>query len=253
MPIASVKNLSKVYGMPNSDVRVQALRGISIDFEEAETVAIIGQSGSGKSTLMNLLGCLDRPTTGEYWLGELNVARLSDDELSDARGRRIGFVFQSFNLINQLTIEENLEVPLFYQGWPASKRKPKAQEIATMVGLADRIHHRPNQLSGGQQQRAASARALINDPLIILADEPTGNLDTATTEEILAIFEELHSRGRTILMVTHEMEVAERCSRIITLRDGEIISDERTKDRGSTSADQAPVGVPAASPRSQAT
>ncbi|MGB0715197.1 MAG: ABC transporter ATP-binding protein [Phycisphaerae bacterium] len=227
MAIASVKNLSKVYGKPGSDVRVHALRGVSIDFEEAETVAIIGQSGSGKSTLMNLLGCLDRPTTGEYWLGDTDVARLSDDELSDARGQRIGFVFQSFNLINQLTIEENLEVPLFYQGMPASQRKAKARDLAELVGLGDRMLHRPNQLSGGQQQRAAIARALINDPLIVLADEPTGNLDTATTEEILAIFENLHTRGRTILMVTHEMDVAERCDRIITLRDGAIISDTR--------------------------
>ncbi len=227
--IASVKKLTKVYGEPGSDVRVHALRGVDIDFVEGESVAICGHSGSGKSTFMNLIGCLDRPTSGRYILGEQDVSLLDDDELSDIRGQSIGFIFQSFNLIQQLTVLENLEVPLFYQGCPPHVRRAKASKLIEMVGLTDRGHHRPSELSGGQQQRAAIARALINDPLIILADEPTGNLDTATGQVILDIFADVRKAGRTILMVTHEPEVAATCDRIIWMRDGKVISDERTK------------------------
>ncbi len=179
---------------------------------------------------MNLIGCLDRPTSGRYLLGDVDVSQLDDDELSDIRGRQIGFVFQNFNLIAQLNILENLEVPLFYQGCPPRERHRRASELADLVGLSDRAYHRPNELSGGQQQRAAIARALINDPLIILADEPTGNLDSATTSEILAIFDELRQRRKTVILVTHEPDVAARCNRMITLRDGVIIEDARNKD-----------------------
>lgn len=231
MAIASIHELTKTYAKPGSPVHVQALRGINIEFAEGESVAICGQSGSGKSTLMNLLGCLDRPTSGSYMLGGLDVSQLNDDELSDIRGRRIGFVFQSFNLIPQLTVLENLEVPLFYQGCPARVRRDKAAELAELVGLGDRGHHRPTELSGGQQQRAAIARSLINDPLILLADEPTGNLDTATGETILGIFDKLRDQGKTILIVTHEPDVAARCDRMITLRDGMVIDDVHNSRR----------------------
>jgi len=228
VPIAALRQLTKIYGDPDSRVRVHALRGLDIDFEEAESVAICGQSGSGKSTLMNLLGCLDRPTGGQYRLGDVDVADLNDDQLSDIRGRRIGFIFQNFNLIPQLTILENLEVPLFYQGCPQKERQDKASVLVELVGLSDRAAHRPSELSGGQQQRVAIARALINDPLLILADEPTGNLDTATGAMILRIFDDLRERGKTIIVVTHEQDVAEHCERIITLRDGQILTDART-------------------------
>ncbi len=225
MVIASVHELTKTYAKPGSAVHVHALRGIDIEFTEGEWVAICGQSGSGKSTLMNLIGCLDRPTSGQYLLGGLDVSQLDDDELSDIRGRRIGFVFQSFNLIAQLTVLENLEVPLFYQGCSAKVRREKAVELAALVGLDDRGHHRPAELSGGEQQRAAIARSMINDPLILLADEPTGNLDSATGEAILAVFDHLRDQGKTILIVTHEPDVAARCDRTITLRDGAVIDD----------------------------
>ncbi len=227
MAIASIHELTKTYAKAGSAVNVKALRGVSIEFAEGESVAICGQSGSGKSTLMNLIGCLDRPTSGTYLLGGQDVSQMNDDDLSDIRGRRIGFVFQSFNLIPQLTVLENLEVPLFYQGCPVRVRREKSQELAALVGLGDRGHHRPTELSGGQQQRAAIARSLINDPLILLADEPTGNLDTATGETILGIFDKLREQGKTILMVTHEPDVAARCDRMITLRDGVIIDDIR--------------------------
>lgn len=224
--IASLQNLTKTYGKAGTDVCVDALRGIDIDFAEGQCVAICGQSGSGKSTMLNLLGCLDRPTSGVYLLGGVDVGSLDDDALSDIRGRSIGFVFQTFNLIAQLTVLENLEVPLFYQGCPAAVRREKALQLADLVGLADRAAHRPNELSGGQQQRVAIARSLINDPLLILADEPTGNLDTASGEMILKVFDDLRDRGKTIIIVTHEPNVANRCERTITLRDGRVVSDE---------------------------
>ncbi len=230
MAIALVQDLWKTYGKPGTDVRVDALCGVDIEFIEGELVAIVGQSGSGKSTLMNLLGCLDRPTAGRYFLGDVDVSRLDDDQLSDIRSQRIGFVFQNFNLIPQLTVLENLEVPLFYQGAPARARRETAARMAELVGLTPRASHRPTELSGGEQQRAAIARALVNDPLIILADEPTGNLDSATGENILEIFERLHEQGKTIIMVTHEQSIADRCDRIITLRDGQVQSEVRNGD-----------------------
>jgi putative ABC transport system ATP-binding protein len=229
--IASLRRLTKMYGRPGTGVYVEALASIDLELIEGESVAVCGASGSGKSTLMNILGCLDRPTSGQYFLGDIDVAGLNDDELSDIRGRRIGFVFQNFNLIPQLTVLENLEVPMFYQGVPARVRREHALRAIEIVGLADRGHHRPTELSGGQQQRAAIARSLINDPLLILADEPTGNLDTATGERILAVFDDLTAQGKTIIMVTHETSVSRRCQRIVTLRDGRVIEDERTGSR----------------------
>ncbi|MCP4589596.1 MAG: ABC transporter ATP-binding protein [bacterium] len=223
--VARIEELVKVYGQPGQGVLVHALRGISFNFIAGESVAICGASGSGKSTLLNLLGCLDRPTSGRYLLGDVDVAQLDDEALSEIRGRSVGFVFQNFNLIQQLNVRENLEVPLFYQGVPAGERHDRAEQMAALVGLDDRTHHRPMELSGGQQQRVAIARALINDPLIVLADEPTGNLDSATGEMILGVFDRLHDQGRTIIMVTHEPDVAGRCDRIITLRDGLVIGD----------------------------
>ena len=227
MTIASVHELTKIYGKRGSTLRVEALRTVSIDFQKGESLAICGQSGSGKSTLMHLLGCLDRPTAGRYVLGGVDVAALDDDALADIRGRYIGFVFQSFNLIAQLTVLENLEVPLFYQGCPCHLRHRTAMKVVERVDLGDRAHHRPSELSGGEQQRAAIGRALVSDPLLVLADEPTGNLDSATGEMILAIFDDLQSEGRTIIMVTHEQRIASHCDRVIALRDGAVVSDIR--------------------------
>jgi len=224
--LARLEGLVKVYRKPGSTVAVTALRGINLEFAQGEYVAICGHSGSGKSTLLNILGCLDRPTAGRYLLGGQDVSQLNDDALSEIRGRRLGFVFQNFNLIQQLTVLENLEVPLFYQGVPPRERSERAQHLIERVGLTDRMHHQPMELSGGQQQRVAIARSLVNDPLLILADEPTGNLDTTTGEVILNLFDQLHAEGKTILMVTHEADVAARCSRVVTLRDGHVIGDE---------------------------
>jgi len=224
-PLARLERIDKVYRQPGADIKVHALRNVSLTFHEGEYVAICGQSGSGKSTLLHLLGCLDRPTAGRYLLGQADVSMLQDNALSEIRGRKLGFVFQYFNLIPQLTLLENLEVPLFYQGVTPAERRERAIRLIERVGLADRMHHRPMELSGGQQQRAAIARALINEPLLILADEPTGNLDSATGEVILDLFDELNQEGKTILMVTHERCVADRCRRVVTLRDGRVLSD----------------------------
>jgi len=206
---------------------VEALRGLSLVIEAGEYLSIMGPSGCGKSTLLNLLGCLDRPTSGAYYLGDDNVAELEDDELSTLRGARLGFIFQSYNLIQQLTVVENIEIPLYYQGWPQDKSRAVAEQLAARVGLSDRIEHKPYELSGGQQQRVAIARALVNDPLVILADEATGNLDSSSGSEILNIFDDLHRQGKTLIMITHDDDVAQRAERNVRLRDGQIESDVR--------------------------
>jgi putative ABC transport system ATP-binding protein len=226
---AQIKDLTKHYVLKSETVR--ALRGISFDVPEGDYVAIMGPSGSGKSTLLNLLGCLDRPTAGNYVLGTNDVARMTDDQLSEVRASRIGFVFQSYNLIAQLSVVENIEVPLYYMGQLNAQSRERSTQLATMVGLGERLGHRPPQLSGGQQQRVAIARSLVNDPYFILADEATGNLDSVTTEEILALFQRLNDEGRTIIMVTHEDEVSQHAKRVIWLRDGEVQSDEQVTDR----------------------
>jgi putative ABC transport system ATP-binding protein len=224
MNACSIRNLKKEYVLKGETVR--ALRGVSFDVPEGDYVAIMGPSGSGKSTLLNLLGCLDQPSSGELLLGADNVAHMSDNQLAEIRSRRIGFVFQSYNLIQQLTVVENIEVPLYYQGKLGVKERKRCIELAERVGLGNRLTHRPSQLSGGQQQRVAIARSLVNDPYFILADEATGNLDSKTTAEILALFDTLNDEGRTIIMVTHEDEVAARAKRVVRLRDGLLQSDE---------------------------
>lgn len=223
MNACSIRNLKKEYVLKGETVR--ALRGVSFDVPEGDYVAIMGPSGSGKSTLLNLLGCLDKPTSGELLLGSDNVAHMSDNQLAEVRSRRIGFVFQSYNLIQQLTVVENIEVPLYYQGKLGVKERKRCIELAERVGLGERLTHRPSQLSGGQQQRVAIARSLVNDPYFILADEATGNLDSKTTAEILALFDTLNDEGRTIIMVTHEDDVAARAKRVVRLRDGLLQSD----------------------------
>jgi putative ABC transport system ATP-binding protein len=212
---------------PTQTIIVHALKGVSVDFHQGEYVAIMGQSGSGKSTMLNLLGCLDRPSSGSYFLGGKDVARLDDDELSEVRSRYIGFIFQSYNLIQQYTVVENIQLPLTYQGSGelTEEHQQRTLDLARMVGLSTRLDHRPNQLSGGQQQRVAIARSLINDPYIILADEATGNLDSATSEEIMAMLGKLNDAGKTIIMVTHEEDIAEHAKRIIRMRDGKIVQD----------------------------
>jgi putative ABC transport system ATP-binding protein len=222
-----LEDITREYVLKGETVR--ALRGVSFDVPEGDYVAIMGPSGSGKSTLLNLLGCLDRPTSGNLMLGDENVAQMTDDQLSRIRATRIGFVFQSYNLIQQLSVVENIEVPLYYQGNVTAAGRKRCYELAKLVGLGERLSHRPNQLSGGQQQRVAIARSLVNDPYFILADEPTGNLDSRTTEEILALFERLNNEGKTIIMVTHEDEVSRHTKRVVRLRDGLIQSDLMNK------------------------
>ena len=222
--IARVIDLVKNYYMES--VVVPALRGVTLDFDEGEFVALMGPSGSGKSTLLNLLGCLDRPTEGQYFLGEDDVSELDDDQLSEARSKYLGFIFQSYNLLPQYTVVENIEVPLLYQGARLSAiTRERCIALAELVGLGDRLDHRPMQLSGGQQQRVAIARALVNDPHVILADEPTGNLDSRTSDEIMGLLVELNEAGKTIIMVTHENDIAAWAKRAVRMRDGHIESD----------------------------
>ena len=227
-PIISIKNLKKTYIMGTE--RVHALKDITLDIHKNEYVALMGPSGSGKSTLMNLLGCLDSPTAGSYTLNNENVSTLLDGELAEVRNKEIGFVFQTFNLLPRLSSLDNVALPLVYAGIPKSKRLDKAEETLTKVGLGDRVEHKPNELSGGQRQRVAIARALVNDPAIILADEPTGNLDTKTSIEIMEIFEKLHEAGNTIIVVTHEPDIAAHAHRIIRLRDGLVEKDEKNQN-----------------------
>jgi putative ABC transport system ATP-binding protein len=219
-PILIMERLCKSYDLGTVELKV--LRSIALTINNGEYVAIMGPSGSGKSTLLNMIGCLDRPTSGDYWLGGQNVSLLDDDQLSLIRGARIGFVFQSFNLINQLNVVENIEIPMYYQGCSEHDSAKRAKELATMVGLSERLGHRPSELSGGQQQRVAIARALANDPLIILADEPTGNLDSESGAEILKILIGLHRQGKTLIVVTHDVHIAEDAGRIVEIFDGQI-------------------------------
>jgi putative ABC transport system ATP-binding protein len=225
--LIDIHDLIKTYQI--GTIEVNALRGVNLQIQKNEYVAVMGPSGSGKSTLMNILGCLDTPTSGEYELGGEVVSKMNDDQLADIRNRQIGFVFQTFNLLARANALHNVELPLIYAGIPAAKRRAMAMEALQRVGLGDRFHHKPNELSGGQRQRVAIARALINNPSIIFADEPTGNLDTTTGDEIMAIFTELHEQGNTIILVTHEEYIAEHAQRIIRLRDGKIERDEMMK------------------------
>jgi putative ABC transport system ATP-binding protein len=225
-PIIRLERVTKDY--PMGDQSVHALRGIDLTIAANELIAIMGPSGSGKSTLMNIIGCLDVPTSGEYWLEGQNVARLSQSQLAHVRGRRIGFVFQTFEMMPRQTALRNVEMPLTYAGLP--HRRERAAEALRRVGLADRMGHRPSQMSGGQRQRVAIARALVQHPSILLADEPTGNLDSRTGEEILELFAALHGQGQTILIVTHEPHVAALCRRVVRIRDGKVESDEANGD-----------------------
>ena len=222
---ARLTGIRKTYLKPDGSVLVEALRGVDLVIPRGEYVAIMGASGSGKSTLMNILGCLDRPTAGVYELDGAAVESLDDDELSRVRGQKIGFVFQAFNLISELSIAENVEIPLLYRGISASDRRERAAESLKIVGLDNRMSHRPRELSGGQQQRAAIARALVGKPAILMADEPTGNLDSQTGRAILETFEELHAKGLTLIMVTHDDKIADRCQRVVRLADGALESD----------------------------
>jgi putative ABC transport system ATP-binding protein len=222
--VIDIRDLAREYVLEGE--RVQALRGVSLTIRRNEYVAIMGPSGSGKSTMMNVLGCLDTPTAGEYWLNGQEVSRLSDQALARVRNREIGFVFQTFNLLPRATALHNVELPLIYAGLGATERRRMAEEALARVGLGDRMHHRPNELSGGQRQRVAIARALVNRPSLLLADEPTGNLDSATSAEIMRVFGSLHAQGQTIVMVTHEADIAAHAARTVVLRDGRVASDE---------------------------
>ncbi len=230
MSMIELKNIVKTYDMGGAE-EVVALRGVSLHIDRNEYVAIMGPSGSGKSTLMNVLGCLDTPTSGLYLFNSVNVSEMDDNELARIRNKEIGFVFQTFNLLPRSDALHNVELPLIYAGMSAADRRARAKETLQNVGLGDRIHHKPNELSGGQRQRVAVARALVTGPSIILADEPTGNLDTKTGEEIMTLFEQLHHQGNTIILVTHEADIAEHARRAIRLRDGMIEADEPVKKR----------------------
>jgi len=222
-PIISLRDIRKSYQM--GDVLSQVLQGVSLDIHAGEYVCIMGPSGCGKSTLLNLLGCLDQPTSGDYFLGGQNVATLNDDDLSAARNRNLGFIFQSYNLIQQLTVLENIAVPMYYGGADDARMRQVAEQLANQVGLGHRLNHKPNELSGGQQQRVAIARALSNSPILILADEATGNLDSKSGKEILDLFDDLNARGKTLVFVTHDERMIERCTRIVRLRDGVVECD----------------------------
>ncbi len=227
-PIIRLENIIKTYHMGDNSLTV--LKSISLDIMQNEYVALMGPSGSGKSTLMNILGCLDTPTTGEYYLNRQDVSKMSDDDLADVRNQEIGFVFQQFNLLPRLTAVENVALPLIYAGISKKERTERALEALKKVGLADRSHHKPNEMSGGQIQRVAIARALINNPSILLADEPTGNLDSKTGDEVMEIFSKIQSSGNTVILVTHEEEIASFAKRIVRLRDGVIESDTRKEE-----------------------
>jgi putative ABC transport system ATP-binding protein len=236
-PVAELRDLRKTYFKPDGTIMVEALKGIDLTIRRGEYVAIMGASGSGKSTLMNVLGCLDQPTSGDYILDGVNIKEMSDTALSVFRGQKIGFVFQAFNLISELMIEENVEVPLFYQGMNRIERRRRAVEALGLVGLDQRLGHRPSELSGGQQQRVAIARALVTKPVVLMADEPTGNLDSTTGEAILQLFESLHADGMTIIMVTHDDDLASRCERVIRLKDGVVETDRRNPPRARAKAE----------------
>ncbi|CEK19763.1 ABC-type antimicrobial peptide transport system, ATPase component [Chthonomonas calidirosea] len=225
--IIEVTNVHKIYRMGKTEVH--ALRGVSVSIRRGEFVAIMGPSGSGKSTFMNIVGCLDTPTRGSYKLDGIEVAKLNDNQLAEIRNRKIGFVFQTFNLLARTTALENVELPMLYSN--ARNRRQMAIRALEIVGLGERLHHKPNELSGGQQQRVAIARALVNDPPILFGDEPTGNLDSRTSEEIMAIFQRLHREGKTVVLVTHEPDIAEHAERIIRFRDGKVVADEPVLNR----------------------
>jgi putative ABC transport system ATP-binding protein len=226
--VIRIRDLTREYRM--GEERILALRGITLDIHHNEYLAVMGPSGSGKSTMMNILGCLDTPSGGEYWLNGHEVSRLSDDELAGVRNREIGFVFQTFNLLPRAIALHNVELPLVYAGLGARERRARAQEVLEQVGLGERMHHRPNELSGGQRQRVAIARALVNRPSILLADEPTGNLDSVTSEEIMQVFAGLHAAGQTIILVTHESDIATHAARVVVLRDGQVESDRLRRE-----------------------
>jgi putative ABC transport system ATP-binding protein len=230
MNVIELRDIVKTYDMGGAE-QVLALRGVSLAIAKNEYVAIMGPSGSGKSTLMNIIGCLDTPTSGLYQFNGVNVSEMNDNDLARVRNKEIGFVFQTFNLLPRSDALHNVELPLIYGGVSSSERKQRALETLDHVGLGDRVHHKPNELSGGQRQRVAVARALVTRPSIILADEPTGNLDTKTGEEIMALFEELHHQGNTIILVTHEADIAEHAHRVVRLRDGKIETDEPVQKR----------------------
>ncbi|UQD57479.1 ABC transporter ATP-binding protein [Flavobacterium sp. K5-23] len=226
-PLIKITNIKRDFVLGNEIVYV--LKGIDLEINKGEYVALMGPSGSGKSTLMNLLGCLDTPTSGSYILNSKDVSKMKDDELAEIRNKEIGFVFQTFNLLPRTTALDNVALPMIYAGYSKSERKARAEEVLTQVGLSDRMDHQPNQLSGGQRQRVAVARAIVNTPSIILADEPTGNLDSKTSTEIMHLFDEIHSKGNTVILVTHEEDIAKHAHRIIRLRDGVIESDTVNK------------------------